>query len=349
MSTVSEDGLETGAARQDDAVEALLLRAAPRPVPPGKDEKMVRDAVFTEWQAMTGKRRQRTRFMQFGIAATILLALAVSFNSLRVQGVAPQQVATISKSNGSIYVLGEQATVQRLPETSVVMAGQTIKTDRDSGLGLEWGNGGSLRIAANTVVEFISAEEVYLHSGRIYFDSQPAELIASISGGSGAAKFQVDTDHGRVRHLGTQYMTYSASDVLEVSVREGEVSIEGRYHDEKALAGQRLSLSGSARATVLNIDTHGAAWNWVEETSPIVDTDGRSVEQFLNWVSRETGLRVEYPNEATQRAAASTILKGSVNLKPSEALEFWSQGQDLSWITDGGAIKVSAIDGSSGL
>ena len=348
MSTTGETDAASGAMRQDDLVEALLQRATPRPAPPSEDEKMIRQAVLAEWQSVTDTRRSRRSLARLSIAATVLLAVTVSFNLMRIDGVAPVQVATISKSFGAIYVLGEQSTLHRLADTSVVLSGQTIKTDRDSGIGLAWGNGGSLRIAADSVIEFVAANKVYLHSGRIYFDSMPSDLSAAISGGSNSAELSIETDHGAITHLGTQYMTYTSSDRLEVSVREGEVAIDGKYYDVKALAGQQLSISGSARATVLNIDRYGSAWRWVEETSPLVNMDGRSVDDFLNWVSRETGLKVEYPDSATKRAAQATVLKGNVNLKPSEQLDFWLQGQDLSWHTDGGSIKVSAIDGSSG-
>ena len=149
-------------------------------------------------------------------------------------------------------------------------------------------------------------------------------------------------------HLGTQYMTESADGALIVSVREGEVLIEGTYHDERALVGQRVEIKGNARGSVTNVPRHGGAWSWIEEVSPVVNTDGRSVDEFLNWVSRETGLLVEYPDEATRLAASNTVLKGSVNLPPREALDFWLQGQDLNWDINGGTISVSAIDGSSG-
>ena len=347
MSATGESDAMRDAMRQDDAVEALLQRAAPRSVPPGKDEEMIREAVLDEWQIMVSRRRARRQLVSFAVAATVLLAVALSFNALRIGGVAPVQVATISKSHGSIYVLGEQATLQRLPDTSVVMTGQTIKTDRDSGIGLAWGSGGSLRVASDTVIEFVAYDTVYLQSGRIYFDSTPSKLVAAISGGSNNAQFRIQTEHGTVTHLGTQYMTYTANDRLEVSVREGKVAVDGRYYDETALAGQQLSVSRSARPTVLNIDRYGSAWSWIEAISPAVNMDGRSVDEFLHWVSHETGLLVEYPDIATEQAARAAILKGNVNMTPSDALNFWLQGQDLSWYTDGGIIKVSAIDSSS--
>lgn len=339
-------GDDSGAMRQDQAVEALLQRASPRPVPPAKDEKMIREAVLAEWRMVTGKRRVRRRLAGLAVAATVLLAVAVSFNALRIDGVAPLQVATISRSYGSIYVLGEQKTLQRLPETSVVMTGQTIRTGRDSGIGLAWGKGGSLRVAPDTVIEFVADDAVYLKSGRIYFDSTPSVLFATIPGSPNSADFRIRTDHGTVTHLGTQYMAYSASDKLEISVREGEVAIDGRYHAERAIAGQQLSISGSARATVLNIDRHGKAWSWVEETSPAVDTDGHSVDEFLRWVGRETGLLIEYSDARAERVAHAAILSGNVSMKPRDALDFWMQGQDLRWHIEGGIVKVSAIDNS---
>ena len=333
---------------RNDAIEALLEQASPRLVPPGEDEHMIRDVVLIEWQAVTGRRRSRMRFMQFAVAASVLLGVAVSFNLLQDNSIAPMQVATIGKSHGAIYVLGEQSQLRKVTDQSVIMAGQTIKTDPESGIGLQWGNGGSLRIAENTLVEFVSSGAIYLRYGRVYFDSTPAELVASISGGSEEVKLSIQTDHGTVTHAGTQYMTYTASNELTVSVREGQVSIDGNYHDTNVLEGQHLSIAGSARPIVTNFERYGPAWSWLEETSPIFDTDGRSVDAFLNWVSRETGLKVEYPDEATKQAAMDVVLKGRVNMIPREALQFWLQGQDLSWYVDGGTIKVNAIDGSSG-
>ncbi len=48
---------------KNDMVEALLERASPRPVPPSKDERMIREAVLSEWQAVTGRFRARTRIV----------------------------------------------------------------------------------------------------------------------------------------------------------------------------------------------------------------------------------------------------------------------------------------------
>lgn len=344
MSTTSENG----AVRNDDAVEALLEQASRRPTPPSEDEAMIRDAVMSEWRAVTGRRRTRTRVTRFAVAATVLLGVAVTFNALQDSGIAPLQVATIAKSHGSIHVRGEESQMHELRDLTSIMSGQMIITARNSGIGLAWGNGGSLRIAADTRIEFLSDEEIFLHAGRVYFDSTPSELIAGAGDSSSAARLRILTDHGTVTHIGTQYMTYTSDSELTVSVREGEVAVDGNYHNEKARAGQRLSVMGSARPSITNFPRHGDAWGWIEEVSPDVEIDGRSVDEFLNWVGRETGLTLEYPDAATEQVARDVVLNGTVKLAPRAALDFWAETTDLNWYVEEGAIKVSAIDGSNG-
>lgn len=339
---------DNGAVRNDDAVEVLLGQASPRPNPPSEDEAMIREAVYSEWQAVTGRRRTRKNMTRFAIAATVLLGVAVSFNTFQNSGVAPVQVATIAASHGSIQVRGEEAQMHNLNDLTSIMSGQLIITDHDSGIGLAWGNGGSLRVAADTRIEFISDEEVFLHSGQIYFDSTPSELLANNTDGSTESSLRILTDHGSVSHLGTQYMTYSSPSELIVSVREGEVSVNGTYHDEKALAGQQLSFAGSARPQVANFPRHGDAWQWVEEVSPEVEIDGRSVDVFLNWVGREIGMPVEYPDEATRQVAQDEVLNAPSRLESREALAVLVETTDLNWYVEEGVIKVSAIDGGSG-
>ena len=332
----------------DKAVEALLEHALPRPTPPSKDEQEVRAVVQAEWRAVTGKRRARTQFTRLAIAATVLLAVTVSFNVLRDSGIAPIQVATINKSYGSI-LLGNQSQLHALSDFSAITVGQSIVTDtEDAGISLEWGSGGSLRIDADTRVDFISADTIYLRSGRIYFDSTPSDLIASISSGANETTFRIETDHGTVTHVGTQYMTYASSGELTVSVREGRVSMNSNYHNKTVLEGQQLTVAGSRRASVANFPRHGAAWDWVERTSPIADVDGRSVDEFLKWVGRETGLEISYESPEAQRKARAGILRGEVDMDPRSALAFRMMGEDLDWHIDGGTIRVSLIDGNSG-
>ena len=331
--------------RTDDAVEALLEQAAPRPAPPAEDEAVIRDAVFNEWQAVTGQRSRRRRLTSLAVAATVLVAVSIAFNQFRVADIVPVQVASIDKSHGSIYLLGEQAELRELPDLAVISAGQTIVTGSDAGIGLSWGNGGSLRIDADTRIEFISNEAVFLRSGRIYFDSQVAAVTGS---GITSPAFAIETEHGTVTHVGTQYMTSVDGDDLTVSVREGQVAIAGSYRDETATAGQQLMLSGRGSPTILDITGYGKDWEWIEPMAPVPHFDGRPVHEFLTWVSRETGLQLQYEGKDAEELATGSTFFGAVERRPTLALDFWMQTIDLDYRIEGGVIYVSAIDAGGG-
>ena len=254
-----------------------------------------------------GKRLRR--FVSFAAAASVLLGFAIIFNVINAPLVTPVQIAAIDRSLGSIYVLGEQSRLQATGDLSSIAAGQTIVTGTKSGLGLAWGGGGSLRIDADSRVTFVSATVIELESGRIYFDSMNLDVV-----------FEVHTKHGVVTHMGTQYMSEVSPQSLTVSVREGQVSVDGLYFDEIAEDRQQLTLNGSARPEVLSIARHGDNWEWVEETAPAASFDGKTVFEFLQWVARETGFKIEFQNDRVKTVAETKHLHGEVDSKPRVAL-----------------------------
>ena len=324
-----------------DALDDLLSQASPRPVPPTRDETQVRAAVHAEWSTVTRRRRTRRRFAMIAVAASVLVAVFVSLNSIRLPDTAVVQVATISKSFGSIYLLGERTELQETNSLTVVSTGETIVTGNDSGLGLMWGKGASLRIDADTRVVFVSPSEIYLRSGRVYFDSQP---FASPSNSARAfvEEFVIRTDHGSVTHQGTQYTTYADAIKLSVSVREGEVTIDGNYINETVTAGRQVTFNGSRRSSVVNISRYDdAAWSWIEQLGPVADFDGRTVHEFLLWVSHETGLRLQFVTDAAADLARRHELRGTVATGPTKALRIWMMGIDLDWRIENGIIYIS--------
>lgn len=326
--------------RSNDALERLLKKASPRPMPSKDDEAAVRHAVKAEWQSITGRHRSRRRVMQYAMAATVLLGVFAAFSVFRTPVVESVQVATIEKSFGAIYLLGESAELRETRDLSSVRSGQTIVTGADAGIALAWGNGGSLRVDENTRIVFTNDASVYLKSGRIYFDSTPSALIAGITGGD-IDGFVVRTDHGKVMHVGTQFMTRADSGSLTVSVREGQVAIDGAFHDYDASSGQQVTLSGRQNPSVLSISRYGERWDWVGRTSPPVDMDGRTTRELLEWASREMGLELRLEGEAERRAQKR--INGTLDSEPAKALRQWLPGVDLQYHIEEGVIIVSVI------
>lgn len=328
------------ALQADDAVEAILGQASPRPVPPEADSEAIRDAVRAEWRHVTRQRRARSRISRFAIAASVLIAVFAALNMLRIQGVAPEQVATIDKRFGSVFILGDKAELLEGNHLDAIVAGQTLITDADSGLGLYWAAGGSLRIDAKSRVEFVSAEQIYLRSGRVYFDSAPEMSAGSVSRPD--AMLTVLTDFGTVSHVGTQYMVRADADRLIVSVRDGEVAVRSGPSVDTASRHQQLEIfgHGGGAHSIVNIGTHGEAWEWLERTAPTVRLDGRSVSEFLDWVSHETGLSVEYESAGAAASATRELLNGTLDTGPRQALDVWLLGTDFVWRIAEGVIYV---------
>lgn len=312
---------DTSNNRSGDAVENLLRQAAPRPSPPASVEQEVRDAVRSEWQAVSSRRRRRNGWRNIAAAATVLLAVVVTLNNLRDTTLPPVEVASLDQSRGTLYVQGGDTDATEAAAAAAFSVGQVLQTGDDSAAGLDWLGGGSLRVDAETRLEFTATNEIYLHRGRIYFDSQ-GEMAAS--------GLTVRTEHGVVSHVGTQFMTAKTRTGLVVSVREGEVLIDGAAHSQKVRHGQRAELAGGGRPVITNTTGVGAEWEWVETISPAISVDGMSAYDFLQWVSQETGYVVRFANEDVRRLAQNTTLKGAVNAPPREELRLRMMTMDLT-------------------
>jgi len=293
----------------EKSFEDLLGHASLRPAPSAAEIGEAHAAVRAEWLNVTHRRKRQRRFATFAAAASVLLAIALVVNFANMPPIAAVQVAFIDKSIGSIYVLGEQSRLQATGNLSSIAAGQTIITGKESGLGLSWGGGGSLRIDSDSRVTFVSANAIELESGRVYFDSMDVDV-----------KLEIKTEFGSVRHLGTQYMTAIDRQSLRVSVRDGKVAVDGLYYDEVAETHEQLMLSGRARPEVLNILPYGDEWSWIETTAPLNSFDGKTIYEFLQWVARETGFEIEYADPEIEQNVLIWTISGEVDAAPRIAL-----------------------------
>lgn len=323
-----------------DALEDLLRQAEPRPVPAPGDVTSAREAVRDEWLAVAGRRKARRRAAGFAVAATLVIGVFAAINVLRVPAVDAVQVATIEKSFGSVHMLGAQDELSPTDDLAKLMSGQTIVTGDDAGLAIAWGRGGSLRVDQHTRIRFENERDVLLEHGRIYYDSKNT-LITGIDAGV-VSEFRVLTEHGEVRHIGTQYMTESNADGLVVSVREGRVAIDGFNHGKTVPAGYQARLVGQQQQPLLSIRRSGPAWDWIERTTPAADVDGKTLYEFLVWASREMGLELRFEGDA-ETVAHDAILKGRIDTEPAEALRLRVATAALSWRIDieGGVVYIT--------
>jgi ferric-dicitrate binding protein FerR (iron transport regulator) len=226
--------------------------------------------------------------------------------------------------------------------------GQTIRTAGNAGLAMTWNNGGSLRLDENTSVSLTAANEIYLQHGRIYFDSDPVTTtVAAVRGGRADGGqpdvLAIRTDHGVVTPHGTRYITQKLNDSLVVMVRQGKVSVDGAGFSANALEGERLLVSSNDAPVVVPVDSYGEEWGWIERTTPAWNTEGRTIFEFLNWVSRESGRPIRFESPVAEQLARTESLVGYglVDLEPSVALRIVLMTTNLDWTIKDGAVVVT--------
>ena len=321
--------------QDDSAVEALLQKAAPRPAPPEYIEQEIRAAVHGEWTAVSGRRRRWQTGRNLAVAATVLLAVVFAFTNLRQVAVPLVEVARLDQSQGAVHIQSGEANIVDHQDAATILAGQFMQTGKDSVAGLEWLTGGSLRVDAQTRIEFVAANEIYLHRGRVYFDS---------FGAAPGSDLIIRSQHGVVSHLGTQYMTAISGAKLVITVREGEVLVQAADQSQKVSQGQRAELSGNRRAMITNTNGVGPDWDWIETVAPNISVDGRSAFEFLHWVSRQTGYSIEFASETAEQLARKTLLKGTVAADPRNELRMRMMTMDLDASFDNKEAVITISD-----
>jgi hypothetical protein len=56
----------------------------------------------------------------------------------------------------------------------------------------------------------------------------------------------------------------------------------------------------------------GPDWAWVGESAPVFAIEGVKLREFLGWIGRETGLRVDLADSEAAAVADSCVLHGSI-------------------------------------
>ncbi len=323
----------------DELFESLFKNALTRTRAPAADEARIRAALHAEWKQAVGRRRWRRLTIGLAAAASVVLAIFVYngvFNDPTSQ-MPSLMVASVVKQSGRIMAGtgGTQEATQQLQAGDRLMSGSVITTAYDARLAMRWLEGESIRLDENTRLKLISETDIELLSGRIYIDSHADDRVP---GGKG--KLAVNTPFGRVQPLGTRYMTSLTGGSVIVSVRQGSVAITGNNEESIAEVGQQLIISSKGNVGLAPIAVFGENWQWIEEISPGFTLDDRSLADFLDWVSRESGHSLEYGSAAAETLARDTVMHGAVDLQPMRALELMLQTSDLVAEVHAGVIKI---------
>ncbi len=331
--------------QSDEALEALFAHAAARPLPRADREVAIREQVKIAWKQGIRLRQQR-RYTKMAMAASFVAAAIVGmlwYQSLPLTN-GSTALATVQKRFGEVQIADESG-IPYYPSSGTfeLVPGQSIRTGDEAGMAMTWKNGGSLRLGEHTAVSLTAANEIYLQHGRLYFDSDPATNSATAVRAGSRELLAIRTDQGRVTPLGTRYVTQQLNDRLEVMVRQGKIAVESAGYSAIAMEGERLLMSRDDAPVVVPVDSYGEEWDWIERTTPAWNAEGRTIFEFLSWVSRESGRPIRFDTPAAERLARTESLVGYglVDMEPTVALRLVLMTTDLDWTIKDGTVVVT--------
>lgn len=331
----NRNGPRPGSPDGDEQIGELLRSAGRRATIPDDDLAAIRQATDTAWQTMASRERAR-RFRRRGayaLAASLLLAaLGAWWWMAQETPVAPREIATVELALGRI---------EAFRAGDPLSSGDTVQTAGGNGdpagrLALRMAGGQSVRLDEGTRLRLVSRSLLELERGGVYVDSGPAV--------PDDASLEIVTPLGRVREIGTQYEVRLANESgrLRVRVREGSVSVRRDGETHAAERGEELTLGRDGPVERSTLAPDSAEWMWVLGAAPSLEIEGRSLDSFLTWVSRETGRQVRYADAQLEQSARTIRLHGTIEgLRPDESIGVILEGSGLSHRTENGTILVT--------
>jgi hypothetical protein len=223
--------------------------------------------------------------------------------------------------------------VQQLKAGDVLKTGGALHTRGPTLIVLE--GGGTLRLAADTVLQLSGPTEGVLRRGQIYVDLPRGTHTAS--------PFRIQTRAGAIEHVGTEFEVLSNDHLLRVRVREGLVRFRNKGRDVEAGAGTELTVTPDGQLSRSAMPSYGRDWLWVAALAPDYDIEGKPLLGFLEWAARELGRSIQFSDERARAVAERTILHGSVRGKePLDALASVLATTSLSYEIRGDAIWIQS-------
>lgn len=327
-----------------DGVGELVRLAGPRPEISAERTERHRTLARAHWERRVRTRARRRR-ARFGLAAAAVLALALGWHWQRQQIPATRPLIAdsddVSRDDGpAVARISEPALPAVRPEAiaeaaparnnpgetpatqtpatlavengEVLRDGAWLETAPQSRAALRLASGHALRLDVDTRLRVVAPAVIALERGTVYVDSHAAS-----SGGS----VEIRTPLGVATDVGTRFEVRLRDSSLRVRVREGIVNVtrDGRIHE--ARGGSELVLDQAGGVERRAVPLYGPQWQWSLEIAPAFDLEGRTLREFLGWVSRETGWRLRFHDPTVAAGTASVILSGSIEgLTPVDAL-----------------------------
>jgi ferric-dicitrate binding protein FerR (iron transport regulator) len=330
----SDDGV-------DPEIDRMLKNTLPADYLSPEALERVRSVAEKEWQVQMARRQRsnRRRWALASMAAALVLVAVTGIWFVRPT-TAPTLFGSVYRADGGIDKRGTLLRHLTLRAGDIVRAGDELMVGSGPVL-IAIAGGGTLRIAARSAVDIMSSGEIRLEHGTIYVDMPPLPAVS--------ASLAVSTKVGVIEHVGTEFEVMSDASSVRIRVREGRIRLRGAPDAlgqvSVVLADAGTEVVATAGGPILQrpVATYGADWLWLAELAPSFEIEGQRLMTFLQWVSRESGRRLEFGDAQARETAKRTILHGMIRERsPLDALSNVLETTSLRYELRGDTILVNS-------
>ena len=325
--------------REEEVVRQLLEAAGPRPPIPEEDLDVISAAARSAWRTQVRQRtpeRRPLRALPWALAAAVAIAVGLTMWWASRGERVPSTVAWIETVTGPVHLESESNDSRAIDRGESIPLGAFLRSTESARAAVKLAGGATVRLDTETRVRFVSADVLDLERGAVYVDTG---LVAQPR-----TALEVRTPLGTARDIGTQFavrIVGSNGTALLVRVRDGAVLTEQRGHTYRTGAGEELVLRHDGTTERRKVALSGADWEWVLAASPRFDIEGRTLGEFLDWISRETGWRIDFADEGLANSADEIVLHGSIgDLRPDRAPFAVLPGAGLAGEIEDGTLVV---------
>lgn len=305
-----------------DAIERLLELAGPRQAPAGTHADRARHVARAAWldEVRRARRIRAARLAAVSLAAAAMLAITVL----------PwrRDTATPTSTFTDVIIATHNGTPLRV--------GSALQTDSTTRTALRLASGIEVRLDTNSEIAFAGPSTVFLTRGAVFVDT------GSATGPN--RSIDIRTPLGTARDIGTRFeVRLIEGSLMRVRVRDGIVRVTTTRGADNAERGIELVASDNGGITRAKAPVTGDEWDWITLAAAPFDLDGRTLADFLAWVTREGGWEIRFQTDALARSASTIVISGSVDgLTPEQALRSVLATCGLTHRRDGDIVTIQA-------
>lgn len=306
------------ASRDEQRIAQLLKLVGRRPPLPAETRAEWARVFAAELAPVIERRRRRRKILRdtLALCASVTLFYLVFASPLQRYWEQDVPIGHITKVLGEGWRYETANRMIRLTPDDPLVPGIGVVTESGSLVALTLQQT-QIRLNRNTEVKIYSGE-IRLLKGQLYVDSGAVA--------AGRQGILVSTPLARIRDIGTQFTVSYDADGVAATVREGALLVaieEGEFranaHPDYA---QRVQVSRDNDVVMTRTDKQGEEWDWSIPLAESFVLEGRSALEFLQWVSRETGVNLVFADAAARRNAKQTILHGDISaFAPGQAVD----------------------------